>query len=154
MQRDNPFRLHSFSDVADQEGIRLAVIAGAVEMQDALRAGIPRNRIVSYPNLDVALSGLRNGQVEALTLSAPTIQQLAEHNSDLQRAMPFAPHAGAVSCGAFAFRLTDKKLRDHFDRALRDFIGSEEHIRLLQPFAMNKENLPGRMQTRNQENVQ
>ncbi len=153
VRRGNPLHLHSFADITGRDGVRLAVIAGAVEGEDAAKAGVPPDRIVSYPNLDVALNGIRNNLVDALALSAPTIQRLADQNADLQRALPFQCPLSKPGCGAFAFRPADKKLRDRFDRALREYIGTEAHLELIRPFGMNKDNLPGSLQRQTKESV-
>lgn len=142
----NPMNLHSFVNIASQDGVKLAVLAGAVEGDDAAKAGVPRDRIIRYPNPVVALNGMRNGLVDALALSAPTIQRLADENSDLQRALPFESQTSNPGCGAFAFRLTDKKLRDQFDGALRDYLGTKEHLQLIQSFGMDGEYLPNHPQ--------
>lgn len=143
VRRGNPLHLHSFADIGNHDGVRLAVLAGAVEGEDAARAGIPSDRIIAYPNPDLALRAMRLGLADALTLSAPTVQRLADAHPDMQRAIPFEHNAFVDSgCAAFAFRRSDKQLRDRFDRALRALIGSPEHLQLIQPFGLGPEELP------------
>lgn len=89
VRKGNPLRLHSFQDLADRAGARLAVLVGAVEGDDAVRAGVPEDRIIAYPHPDVALESLRSGLVDGLALSSPSIQQLADQPVDMERAVPF-----------------------------------------------------------------
>lgn len=143
VRKGNPLRLHSFQDLAGREGARLAVLAGAVEGDDAVRAGIPEDRVIAYPHLGVALESLRNGLADGLALSAPTIQQLANQYPEMERAVPFHNPTLTPGCGAFAFRLEDHVLRDRFDRELRGFLGGKAHLALIEPFGFTRESVPG-----------
>jgi len=142
VRKGNTFRLHSFKDLADREGTRLAVLAGAVEGDDAAKAGVPPDRIIRYPHLDVALKSLRGGLVDGLALSAPTIQQLANQHADMERAMPFHSPTLPPGCGAFAFRREDCALRDRFNQELRTFLGGKTHLALIEPFGFSGEDVP------------
>ncbi|MDD2463837.1 MAG: ectoine/hydroxyectoine ABC transporter substrate-binding protein EhuB [Desulfobulbus sp.] len=143
VRRGNPLDLHSYRDIALHEGVRLAVIHGAVEQNEAQHAGVPAERIIAYPNMELALQAIRSGLADGLSLSAPTIRRLAAANPDLQRVLPFAAAYSPPGCGAFAFRKQDNKLRLQFDQALHIFLGSHQHVLLLQSLGLDPEDLPG-----------
>jgi len=145
VRKGNPLRLHSFQDFAGREGARLAVLAGAVEGEDAVRAGVPEDRVVAYPHPGMAMESLQSGLTDGLALSAPTIQELARQHPDTERAMPFHNPTLTPGCGAFAFRLEDRALRNRFDRELRGFIGGTAHLSLIEPFGFTRESVPGRV---------
>lgn len=151
VRQGNPLHLHSFSDIALHEGVRLAVLAGAVEQQEARHAGIPADRVITYPNAELAIQAIRHGLADGLILSAPTVQQLAQINADMQRALPFDTSYQQPGCGAFAFRKNDEKLRRRFDLALRSFLGSPEHLQLLHPLGLDEGDLPQANQHSSQE---
>jgi polar amino acid transport system substrate-binding protein len=153
VRKGNPLRLHSFQDLAGREGARLAVLAGAVEGDDAVRAGIPEDRVIAYPHLRVALESLRGGLADGLALSAPTIQQLANQNPDMERAVPFHNPTLTPGCGAFAFRLEDRDLCDRFNRELRGFIGGKPHLALIEPFGFTRESVPSQTVVIDQEST-
>lgn len=138
----NPLDLHSFTDIALHKTARLAVIQGAVERDEALRAGIPQQRIDTFPTLQLALDALKNKLIDGISLSGPTIRRLAVENSDLQQAIPFSASYTPPGCGAFAFRKTDAALLQDFDLALRQFIGSPEHMQILKELDLNASDLP------------
>ncbi len=142
VRQDNPLHLHGFTDIAQHDGVRLAVITGAVEGGDAVRAWVPADRIIAYPNPDLAIRAMRLGLADALSLSGPTVQRLADTHPDMQRALPFDSAFVRPGCGAFAFRKTDQKLCRQFNQTLEIFMGSEEHLRLLQPFELGPDELP------------
>jgi hypothetical protein len=45
--------------------------------------------------------------------------------------------------GAFAFRKDDVALRAAFDEALETYLGSDEHLDLVEPFGFGTHTLPG-----------
>jgi polar amino acid transport system substrate-binding protein len=61
----------------------------------------------------------------------------------VESAEPFKTPDYALGYGAFAFRKEDKALRDAFDKALADFVGSEKHLELVEPFGFTRNELPG-----------
>ena len=54
VRRDDPLDLHGYADVARAPAARLAVLAGAVEGDAALAAGVPAARIAVYPDAAAA----------------------------------------------------------------------------------------------------
>lgn len=144
--KGNPQNLHDYADLAGQTAVRLAVLAGAVERNKAQRAGVPGSRIVVFPDADSAAQGILAGAVDALALSGPSVRYLAQEWSGLEAARSRdAASVGADlprDCGAFGFRRQDEALREVFDRQLMQFLGSEEHLRRVQPFGFTRRNLP------------
>ncbi len=132
VRRGNPLGLHSYRDIVINEGVRLAVLDESAELTEARQAGIPPERIISYPNAKLAIQAIRTGISDCLARSAPPIRQLAAANEDMQRALPFEAASPPSECGAFVFRKNDSQLCSRFDQALRTFVGSREHRQLLQ----------------------
>ncbi len=138
----NPLGLHCLEDIAARAEGRLAILAGAVEGEDARRAGIPAERILPFPDPETAIRAFHGGGVDGLALSAPSVQQLARLHAGLEKAFPFTGREGSVGLPAFAFRREDKQLCDRFDKTLRSFLGSEPHLALVEPFGFTGEDLP------------
>lgn len=142
VRRDDPLDLHGYADVARAPAARLAVLAGAVEGDAALAAGVPAARIAVYPDAAAAAQAVAGGYADALALSAPSVQWLADHDARVVRARDAAPAAPAAGCGAFGFRQSDAALREHFDAALGALLGSPEHTALVRPFGFTAAELP------------
>ncbi len=146
----NPLDLHSLRDIAEAPAARLAVFANAVEAGHARAAGIPGDRILAVPDAETAVQAIRAGLADALALSGPTIQRLADAHVDLDRARPFhnadADDPPALDCGAFGFRQEDRALRDAFDIELTAFLGSDQHRLAVRPFGFTAETLPPAVQ--------
>lgn len=148
VRRDNPRGLHSYEDIRDDSVARLAVLDGAVEQRIARLVGIPISRVVAVPDERTGVAAVRLGRVDALALSAPTVNRLVRGDPEgrLERAEPFAEPGGGVpsagGCGALAVRKNDRHLLDALNRELRRFVGSADHLRLADPFGFTPDELP------------
>lgn len=149
----NPLELHSYGDVKANDDARLGVMAGAVEAGYARRVGIPRSRIVTFPDPPSAVAGLLADRVDAFAATVLTARDLlAKARSEkLALAEPFHDPVfdgqPARGYGAFAFRPADDALRRAFDEVLAEFIGSEEHLALVRPFGFTQDEIPGDVTT-------
>lgn len=141
--RGNPLALHSLHDLVRDRRARLAVLRGAAEADEAQQAGVPQPRIRAYASAELALEALRSGLVDALALSGPTVQFLADAHPDLARAEPFSGLRPVAGCAAFAFRKSDTELLARVDAALGEFVGGEAHLALVAPFGFTHRSLPG-----------
>ncbi|MEY6431513.1 transporter substrate-binding domain-containing protein [Thioalkalicoccus limnaeus] len=143
---DNPLGLFTLHDIAAQPSARLAVLAGAVEYDAALRAGIPTNRILSLPDVSSAIAALLTGRVDSLALSVLSLERATEALGSAVQIIALERGAGIdaelpLGQPAFAVRHADRRLRDALDQALADLVGTDEHLALVQPFGFTKPNL-------------
>jgi len=148
VRKGNPKDLHSFEDVAAGDA-RIGVMGGAVEHGYAKKLGVPEERIRVYEDYETALVGLKGERIDALAATALTVTVLLRKHDDpeIERAEPFTdpvidgkPVAGY---GAFGFRKEDVALREEFDRHLAEFLGTPEHLALVEPFGFGRHTLPG-----------
>jgi polar amino acid transport system substrate-binding protein len=144
----NPKQLHGYGDVAKSEAT-LGVVAGAVQLQYALASGVPRSRIVLFPDPPSALEGVAAERVDAYAATALTVNDLLSRARDasLERAQPFADPVidGRVvrGYGGFGFRKSDAALIHAFDQALAKLVGTPRHLALVRPFGLTERELPG-----------
>lgn len=145
----NPLNLHSFEDIAASGNARLGVMGGSVEHGYAKSLGLPAARVVVFPAYPSALAGLTTGRVDAVAATVLTANDLLRKINDdrIERAEPFYdPVIDGKSMrgyGAFGFRKHDLALRDAFNEELAKFIGTPEHLELVEPFGFAAEMLPG-----------
>lgn len=145
----NPAKLHSYEDVARNSKIRLAVVAGAIEREYAVKSGIPSSRIKIMPDAPSALEAVAAGRVDAYAATSLTVNDLLRKagNRSLERAEPFVDPTiegkPVRGYGAFGFRQRDKQLLAAFNQELESFIGSNEHLELVQPFGFTAKEMPG-----------
>jgi polar amino acid transport system substrate-binding protein len=143
----NPKNLHGYEDFVVNPSVRLGVVSGAIEGDQARAAGVPDHRIVVYPDTRTAADGVKSGRIDAFAATALTVQGLAERAPKLlSRADPLhnpvVAGTAAAGRGAFGFRREDQDLRDAFNRALSIFIGTPRHLDLIAPFGFTRAELP------------
>lgn len=142
--KGNPKNLHSYADVARRDDVRLGVLAGAAEYEYAVRAGVPEARIMRLPDQASMIAAVRAGRVDAAALTAVSIERMAQQGGNaVERADPFETPAEALGSGAFAFRPDDQALLQEFNRHLKAFIGTPEHLQLVRQFGFTEKELPG-----------
>lgn len=145
----NPLNLHSFEDVAASSTARLGVMGGSVEHGYAKAIGVPSERLIVFPGYPSALAGLTTGRIDAVAATVLTANDLLSkiHDDRIERAIPF--HDPVIDgktvrgFGAFGFRKRDTELRRAFNEQLSEFIGTPEHLELVEPFGFGAETLPG-----------
>lgn len=147
--KGNPKNLHGYPDIAKHAGVRLGVVAGAVQTQYARNAAIPDAQVVTFPEAPSALEGLMAGRIDAYAGTHLTIGYLLGLNesASLEIASPFteplADGKPTRGYGAYGFRKDDVELVQAFNLGLAKFIGSKEHQALVRKFGFSAEELPG-----------
>jgi polar amino acid transport system substrate-binding protein len=145
----NPLDLHGYEDVAGLPEARIGVVAGAVELSYARAVGIPSGRIAVLPDPPSAVAAVRSGRVDAYAGTRLTIRDMLGKlgQGAVEQAEPFRGPviAGRVASGfgAFGVRKQDVALLNAFNEGLRNFIGSAEHLALVEPFGFTEAELPG-----------
>ena len=156
VEAGNPNNLHSYADVANGNEMKLGVVAGAVQLQYAVASGVPRSRIVVFPDAPSALEGVLAQRVDAYAATALTVNDLlqraghaqkAADKASLERAEPFADPVidgrPVRGYGAFGFRKDDPALLRAFNDALAKLIGTPRHLELVRPFGFTAQEQPG-----------
>ena len=153
VKKGNPLNLHSYEDVAKNPNAILCVMKGAVEGYYARAVGVPESRIYNVPDTPSGLVAVKNGVSDALALTSLSIQNLVSADKDpgIERVQPFRDPViqGKVirGYGAFGFRKDDRDFLDEFNKHLKAFIGTKEHLETVQPFGFTESELPGRVTT-------
>lgn len=139
--KGNPRKLHSYADIANKK-LKLAVMAGTVEYGYARAAGIPDSRILQVPTTTAQLQAVRSRRAQAAVGTQLTMKNLAAKAPDRVEAIAdFTDDPAHIGYGALAFRQSDRDLRDAVNVALKNWLGSEEHLQTVAPFGFDRGNL-------------
>ncbi len=131
VRRGNPDRLHNLSDLSADNDLRLAVLDGAAEARLARGHGIASRALVSVNDVAEAVQLLRQREVAAFALSAPSLRRLAAREPDLEVVeLGDLDPARDIGLPAFAWRPGDPHL-PAFDAALGQYLGSPAHLQLV-----------------------
>jgi polar amino acid transport system substrate-binding protein len=140
----NPKGLKDYGSVAADAGLKLAVMAGAVEAGYAKDSGVKEDQLVVLPDGPSLLAAVQAGRADAAALTALSIANLASKGNGVEMTEPFAMVAGksVMGHGGFGFRKEDTDLLAEFNAQLKEFLGSKEHLDLVTPFGFGKGYLP------------
>jgi polar amino acid transport system substrate-binding protein len=142
----NPKGVKDYSSFVDNGDLKLAVMAGAVEAGYANDAGISLTQLVLLPDQSSLVAAVQSGRADAAALTALSIANMAEKAEGVESTKPFGEVAGksVKGHGAFGFRKEDTDLLEAFNAELAKFIGTPEHIALVEPFGFGKDYLPNK----------
>jgi polar amino acid transport system substrate-binding protein len=137
----NPKNLHSYADIA-KSGAKLAIMAGTVNLAYARDGGVTDDQILQVPDTTAQLQAVRSGRADAAVGTQLTMKGLAKKGGDgVEAIAQFTDDPSHIGYGALAFRPEDKALRDAVNAELKQWLGSEEHLKTVEPFGFDKSNL-------------
>lgn len=144
----NPLGLHGYEDVVRHPAARLAVVAGGVEFRFARAVGLSQDRILIFPDAPSAIAGLQADRVDALAGPVPAHKDMLRKARDpsLERAQPFnvpnVPGEPTRLCSGIGFRKDDTRFLEEFDIYLKSFIGTDQHLEMVEAFGFTEAELP------------
>jgi polar amino acid transport system substrate-binding protein len=141
----NPKHISDYEAISANREAKVGLIAGTVEYNYALVTGIPADRAPLYRNFDKALEALKRGEIDAIGLTSLTAQNLVDGDPNLEATAQFFSTLDGEEVkghGGFAFRTEDEDLRDAFDQALGEFVGTEAHWELVGRFGFTPDMAP------------
>jgi polar amino acid transport system substrate-binding protein len=144
--KGNPKKVKDYSTFKDNSDLKLAVMAGAVEGGYAKDAGVSQGQLVVLPDQSSLVAAVQSGRADAAALTALSIADMAKKADGVESTKPFGEVNGksVKGHGGFGFRKEDTDLQKAFDAELKKFIGSPEHIALVEPFGFGKDYLPNK----------
>lgn len=143
--KGNPKNLHSFGDIGKQPDLKLAVMAGAVELANSRDAGVKDAQLLQVPDTTAELQAVRTRRADAAAGTTLTMKGLAAKDADQVDAVAkFTDDPRHTGYGALAFRPEDTDLRDAVDKQLHAWLGTPDHLQTVAPFGFDKTNLTTR----------
>ncbi len=146
VMKGNPKGVKDYTSIKENPDLKLAVMAGAVEGGYAKDAGVAAEQIVSLPDQSSLVAAVQSGRADAAVLTALSIADMAKKADGVESTQPFGEVAGksVKGHGGFGFRKEDADLQEAFNAELKTFLGSPEHIALVEPLGFGKDYLPNK----------
>lgn len=145
VMRDNPESVVDYNTIAEK-GLTVAAISGSAQVGYAKKSGVADAKIMQVPDVPTAVAALRAGRAQIFAVSVPGSRDVVATvpEKDLEMVPSFSKVAGelAMPHGAFAFKKDDAAFVDEFNTQLAAFIGSDEHIAILEKHGMEADELP------------
>lgn len=146
--KDNPKKLHSYKDVAANKSVKIGATSGTAVVKNALDGGIPQEQIVEFSDTTSSLAALRAGRTDGAFQTTVTAGWTVRHAKDglVEVAMPFdavkTNGQRVTNYTGFVFAKDAPELRDAFDRELKTFMGTPEHIAILEKYGLTPAEIP------------
>lgn len=140
--KGNPKNLRSYEDIANNPEVKIAIMSGTVNLGYARKAGIKDSQILQVPDTTSQLQAVRGGRADAAIGTQLTMKGLADKaGDDVEAIADFKDDPSRAGYGALAFRPQDKALRDAVNAELKQWLGSEEHLKTIEPFGFDRSNV-------------
>jgi polar amino acid transport system substrate-binding protein len=149
VKKGNPYDLHSYQDVLENEEVKIAVMTGAIEIDYLKAVGVPEERIAIVPDQPAAIAALKADRVQAITMTGPSLTAMLESAKDdsIERVedftQPVIDGKSVRGYGATAFRKEDTDFLKAFNAELKKLKESGELLEIIKPFGFTKHELPG-----------
>ena len=145
----NPLNIHSYQDAAANTDIRVGVIPGGQETTYFRETGTSDDRMTKFTLPNDMFQALRAGRIDTFALTSITVQEKLKQlgaDSGVERATPMDDLYLDGKLQKFymggGFRKEDQTLLDAYNGALADFVGSPEHMAIVEPFGLSSAEVP------------
>jgi len=141
----NPENLSDFESVA-QSGVKLAVMNGAVEVDQAKAAGVKGSQLQVVPDQQSGLDAVKSGRADAFALTDISLNWIAKDDSSVEVTESFTPVVDGeeqLGVGAAVFRKDDDDLREAFNEQLKALLEDDDAwLQLVEPYGFTEANKP------------
>lgn len=143
VKKGNPAGLKTFAEVKSS-GIKLGVLAGAVEKGYATDSGVSPGKISTFPDQNAAFQGILAGRVDAVALTSASLRWTLQQNfagKPLEVTAPFVPVVNGKeqpNFGGFGIRKADTDLLNAFNAELKKLQDSNGVLPLIQRFGFTQ----------------
>jgi polar amino acid transport system substrate-binding protein len=101
---------------------------------------------VILPDQSSLVAAVQSERADGAALTALSIADMAKKGEGVESTTPFGEVAGksVKGHGAFGFRKEDTDLYEAFNKELKAFLGTPEHLALVTPIGFGKDYLPNK----------
>ena len=136
--KGNPKKLHGFADIAKSKDARLGHVVGGFQSTYAEIAGVPKERIFTFPDQVLGVRAILDGRIDAFGtirfLLVGFLETIGDPN--LEIADPYSSPLNAkgepdVNLTGAGFRKDDNEFREAYNRGLADLIASGKLLTII-----------------------
>lgn len=138
--KGNPHDLHGYQDFS-QSDQKVAIMAGADQLEMMQALGVPDNRMVTISNNADAISTVSTGRAAAYAATSLTVSELAKQSDRVEAAANFTDPVidgePVRSWGGFTFSLESQDLRDAVSEELARFKQTDQWQQILTSYGFS-----------------
>jgi polar amino acid transport system substrate-binding protein len=138
VRKGNPKKLAGYKSVAEISGGVVAVVRDQLQHRSAVAFGVPDERISVFETYADAARAVLDGRVDAYASVARAHSGFMAQNGDPElEIVPILSEEKEPAFGSFAFSKSDDAFRQAIDGALREYLGSGHHRRMMRTFGFD-----------------
>lgn len=144
VKKGNPDGLSDYKSAADKKA-KVAVMTGAVEVEQAKGSGVPEGQLQVVADQQSGLDAVKSGRADAFALTSISLRALAKSDSSVEVSEAFIPVVDGkeqIGAGAAVFRKDDTELRDAFNAELKKLLASDKWLELVEPYGFTEAEKP------------
>jgi len=127
LRHGNPKALTSYRAVAARNDARLGIVAGTIQYDAAMSAGVSDSRIVAFKDQPDAIDALLAGKIDAYASTAVGSRVLADDHQELEVIGLETSQEARAPFGAFSFNMSNHALLQAVNEQLQKYLGSADH---------------------------
>lgn len=139
--KGNPKNLETYQDLIDQN-LTMVAPSGYNTLKDAVDAGVPKGDIREVPGTTEALAALRTGRTDAVPINVLEAKHAADMDDKFDISDPDVFVGRDKQVVGVGFRPEDSAFREAFNKAMKDYMGSDEMMATVTPDEYIKAFLP------------
>lgn len=151
----NPKNIHAFEDFAKNGDLKVAIMAGADQLEMMQKLGVDEANLVTISANADAISTVSTGRADAYAATSLTVGNLAEQNNGVELAEnftdPVVDGEAVRSWGGFTFAKDNVTLRDAVNQALVDIKKTEDWVEIVTSYGFTQSDLDGSLKRSTQE---
>ncbi len=141
----NPQEIHSYSDFAERDDIKVAVLGGADQREILQALGVPESQMVIIDNNADAVEAITSGRADAYAATGLTVSDLEGRDPQLEVTSNFVDPVingeEVRSWGGFTFPKDAESLRDAVNRELARYKNTEAWEQTLTAYGFTQDDL-------------
>lgn len=147
VKKGNPQRIQTYKDIKDK-GVTMVTVAGYVNVDEAIREGVPESKIMQVPGNTELLAAVRAGRAEVGAGTYFDMKHFVESApNEIEATDPAALPEWTNNWVAIAFKKEDQDFLKAFNEAQAKYLGTPEMLEAVGKFEYTKAQLPGDAKT-------
>jgi polar amino acid transport system substrate-binding protein len=147
VQKGNPKDIHGYADFAKNKDLKVAIMAGADQLDMLQKLGVPQSQMVMINNNADAISTVATGRADAYAATGLTAKNLADKSDKVTLAEPFNDPVingkEIRSWGGFTFNKGSDDFRKAFSEELKKFKQTDEWKNILEKHGFTEADIKG-----------
>ena len=143
----NPKDIHAYSDFAENPDLKVAIMAGADQLEMMQALGVSEANLVTIASNADAISTVATGRADAYAATSLTASGLDEQSDDVEVAGEFVDPVidgdEVRSWGGFTFAQDNTALRDAVNEVLAEFKQTDEWSSIVMGYGFSQADVDG-----------